>query len=261
MPVARPELQVGEQVAAPDEAFLAQAPRQRHRWEHGVLVPAGEPRRAVDARRQREEILVLEPVVQPGHVRLQRPRRQVTAHAVDVGGGPDVVELLSLVGEPGRVQAVVLGPLLLDAVQQRDVDAVVAAHGVAKRQDVVQRVCRGAVVPQPRVRAAALIDLGLGSLEYATPVRAHVAAEVHSPGECVRQAVVGEQGAGHQRVRPVVDPVLDVREGVHALPVGGRLEQEVPRAVIRHGERVVEERLAVDAVASAQVLVGPDQRR
>src|SRR5437016_6710531 len=36
---------------------------------------------------------------------------------------------------------------------------------------------------------------------------------------------------------------------------------EVPRAVERHGERVVEERLAVDAVASAQVLVGPDQRR
>src|SRR5437016_4030385 len=36
---------------------------------------------------------------------------------------------------------------------------------------------------------------------------------------------------------------------------------EVPRAVERHGERVVEERLAVDAVASAEVLLRPDQRR
>src|SRR5207249_11164949 len=37
------------------------------------------------------------------------------------------------------------------------------------------------------------------------------------------------------------------------------LEEDFPGAVVRHSQRVVLERLAVQAVASAEILVGPDQ--
>ena len=152
----------------------------------------------------------------------------------------------------------VFRPLRLDAVQEGGVDAVNRAQAALERQDIVERVRERTLLFESRVGGAPLLQLSLSAPELPAAIERQVGPEVHPPVEPGSQGIVGEQGPERARACAVVLLVLDVGERVDALPVGRGLEQEVPRAVVRHSQRVITERFAVDAVAPAQVLVALD---
>src|SRR5438552_18699966 len=97
-----------------------------------------------------------------------------------------------LIRKPRHLDAVALGPLLLDAVECRGIDAVVGPEIAAEGEDVVEGVGERLALPHRRVRATALPLLGLRAPELAPPGERQVRAEVHAPGERRSQIVAGE---------------------------------------------------------------------
>src|SRR6058998_3655397 len=101
---------------------------------------------------------------------------------------------------------------------------MVRAQAAAIAQDIVERVRKRAILPQPGVGAAPLISLRLSAPELSPAIEAQVGAEVHPPIERVSQVVVRVHYAEDPRADPLVRPVLDVGERVHALSIGRGLE-------------------------------------
>ncbi len=208
--VADAELQVGEETAVLDEAFLGEAPGERGRGKHLALVPRRQARRTVFAAGEREEVAVLERVVQPGHVGFQGPPRQVAGRRVHSRRRPQVEVPVLLVWQREHWCDLVFSPLRLDAVHERGVDAVRKAQAALERHDVIERVRQRALLLEGRVGGAPLQRLRLGTPELPAAIERQVRPEVHPPVERGGQVVVGEQGAERARAAAVILLVLDV---------------------------------------------------
>src|SRR5438552_2639513 len=259
-PMADPQLQVGKEPRLLDEAFLGEAPGDRGRGKYLTLVSRRQARGAVVAAGEREEVAVLERVVEARHEGGQGPLRHVARGRVDPRRRPQVEVLVLLVRQPDHGRDLIFSPLRLEAVHECSVDAMSHAQAALVGQDVIERVGERALLLQVRVGGAALLRLSLGAPELPATKERQVRPEVHPPIERGAQVVIGEQGPERARAGPVVLLVRDVGERVDALPVGRGLEQQVARAVVGHPQRVIPECFTVHAVAAAQVLVALDHR-
>ena len=236
-------------------------PPECHGREGCVLVPGGQARRSVDARRDGQQVLVEQGVVEACHVRLERPLRDAAANAFDVCTGAEIVELRTLVREGAGSYKVVFERLPLDGVQQRGVDLLLAAQRPIIRDEIVERVVKRLAVGDLRLVANALVRLGLGTDERANPFKGQIGAEVDAVVESIRKIVRREQGAEDAVAGILIDLILRVTEWIVALRIRGWLEDDLPQTVVGNAERRILNHFGIEAVAAAKVLEAPDQER